>query len=103
MLPAYCERLGRYERCATELSFGNSRNVSNLSKVMILNAFLFVKYNADCLSWLLVIAEHILGNPEIAAPKDALDGEAQLRRVVSAKGLNVVATADSLARLRILD
>jgi hypothetical protein len=54
-------------------------------------------------AWGDVTAKHVLGDPEITYPKDAPDSEAQLRRVVSAKGLNVVATADSLARLRILD
>src|SRR6266487_6285755 len=82
-----------------------SRCLERIGKVLRLvgNLAIAKLHNADCLRWLLVIAEHVLGDPEIADPKDAPDGEAQLRWVVSAKGLNVVATADSLARLRILD
>jgi hypothetical protein len=81
------------------------RWLEQIGKVLCLVGHLAIAklHNADCLSWLLVVAEHVLGDPEIAVPNDAPDGEAQLRRVVSAKGLNVVATADSLARLRILD
>ena len=81
------------------------RCLERIGKVLRLvgNLAIAKLHNADGLRWLLVIAEHVLGDPEIAAPKDAPDGETQLRRVVSAKGLNVVATADSLARLRILD
>ena len=83
----------------------NEEVSERISKVLCLvgNFAIAKLHNAHCLRWLLVIAEHVLGDPEIAAPKDAPDGETQLRRVVSAKGLNVVATADSLARLRILD
>src|SRR5450755_611631 len=81
------------------------RCLERIGKVLRLvgNLAIAKLHNADCLRWLLVIAEHVLGDPEIAAAKDTPDGEAQLRRVVGAYGLNVVTTTDALARLRILD
>jgi hypothetical protein len=81
------------------------RWLERISKVLCLvgNFAIAKLHNAHGLRWLLVIAEHVLGDPEIAEALDTPDGEAQLRRVVGAYGLNVVATTDSLARLRILD
>src|SRR5258708_23185421 len=59
-------------------------------------------HDADRVDFPLIIADYVLGDPQVAAYEHAQDGEAQLGRVVPAQGLDVAPAADPLTRLGIL-
>src|SRR5260370_36618239 len=58
-------------------------------------------HDADRVDWPLIVADHVLGDPQVAASEHAPDEEAQLGRVVPAQGLHVMPAADPLTRLGI--
>ncbi len=60
-------------------------------------------HDADRVDWPPIVADHVLGDPQVAASEHTPDGEAQLRRVVPAQGLDVAPAADPLARLWVLN
>jgi len=60
-------------------------------------------HDADRVDCPLIVADHVLSDPQVAASEHAQDGEAQLGRVVPAQGLDIAPAADPLTRLGILD
>jgi len=60
-------------------------------------------HTANRVDQMPVLANHVLANPQLAAPDHSADGEYQLGRVMPTQSLDVVPAADTLARLGVFD
>ena len=79
------------------------RGIERTREVLCLASNLAIAelHDANRVDWPLIVADHVLGDPQVAASEHAPDGEAQLGRVVPAQGLHVMPAADPLTRLGI--
>ncbi len=79
------------------------RGIERTREVLCLAGTLAIAelHDANRVDWPLIVADHVLGDPQVAASEHAPDGEAQLGRVVPAQGLHVMPAADPLTRLGI--
>jgi hypothetical protein len=60
-------------------------------------------HTANRVDQMPVLANHVLANPQLAAPDHSADSEYQLGRVMPTQGLDVEPTADTLVRLGVFD
>ena len=61
-------------------------------------------HDTDRVDWSPLVGDHVLGDPQIAAPEDTPDGGAtRFVRVVTAQGLNIAPAIDAFARLGLVD
>ena len=79
------------------------RGVEGISEVLCLAGNLAIAelHEATRVDWPLIVADYVLGNPQVAASEHAPNGEAQHGRVVPAQGWHVMPAADPLTRLGI--
>jgi len=79
------------------------RGIERTREVLCLASNLAIAelHDANRVDWPLIVADHVFGDPQVAASEHAPDGEAQLGRVVPAQGLHVMPAADPLTRLGI--
>ena len=79
------------------------RGIERIREVLCLagNFAIAQLHDANRVDWPLIVADHVLGDLQVAASEHAPDGEAQHGRLVPAQGRHVMSAADPLTRLGI--